>query len=341
MREDSVRYDRIVSFLSALVVLAGFGSSAFAARWADALFDEHGHDFGAVPRGAIVRHPFVLNNRLAEAVSIIDVHASCGCTSGQANMSVVPPGGRATVTAQMDTRNFVGHKATTLFVTVVSSSGREAEVRFNVSSEIQSDTVLNPGAIHFGVVIKGKPTQQTLTIEHLGSIDWKLVRMASSSRVLTAKLVETARSESGVGYSLTVGVKPDVSAGIIDTEIVISTSDPATPRIPVRVTAQVIGDITATPSLLSLGSAKAGTKPRGKVLVRANKPFQIVSIEGAGEGFSVTGANDQPVRMHQLTVEYDPSKGTLRGDLKRSFKIVTDLPGEPPVEITTTLHVDP
>ena len=81
-----------------------------------ALFRETGHDFGPVPRGAKLRHPFVLTNRLAEPITILDIRASCGCTTGRAGASTVAPGQTAVVEAEMDTRNFVGPKATALFV---------------------------------------------------------------------------------------------------------------------------------------------------------------------------------------------------------------------------------
>jgi hypothetical protein len=42
-----------------------------------------------------------------------------------------------------------------------------------------------------------------------------------------------------------------------------------------------------------------------------------------------------------LTLSYNPEEGTTRGDLRRTFRVVTDLPGEPPLELTATLSVSP
>src|SRR5829696_155387 len=106
------------------VVVAMSGTVGHAAGWAAGLFAEKGHHFGPVPRGAKVRHPFVLTNRLAEPVSIVDVRASCGCTVGRPSASIVAPGGSAIVETEMDTRNFTARKATTLIVTVRTASGR-------------------------------------------------------------------------------------------------------------------------------------------------------------------------------------------------------------------------
>src|SRR3954454_11141885 len=83
-------------------------------NWAEKMFREFGHDFGPVPRGAVVRHNFVMTNRYADALTILDVRASCGCTSGRASATNVAPGQTVNIEAQMDTRNFTGRKATKL-----------------------------------------------------------------------------------------------------------------------------------------------------------------------------------------------------------------------------------
>ena len=50
-------------------------------------------------------------------------------------------------------------------------------------------------------------------------------------------------------------------------------------------------------------------------------------------------ATRQP--MHVVTVAYKPEEGTTRGDIRHIFRVHTDLPGEPPLDLTATLHVDP
>src|SRR5271165_2994263 len=168
-----------------------------AAGWADSLFLERAFDFGPVPRGAKVKHDFVLTNRLAEPITILNLRPSCGCTSGKASTATVNAGTSAVIEARMDTRNFLGIKATTLFVTLVTAGGREAEVRLGVTSNILADIVLNPGSIDFGTVMKGQTPSQVLTIDRIGGKGFRFERMVSASRVLTAQLVETRRDPNG------------------------------------------------------------------------------------------------------------------------------------------------
>jgi hypothetical protein len=314
-------------------------ASVRAASWADGLFSEQKHDFGPVARGAKVRHPFVLTNNLAEPITILNLRASCGCTSGRASSSTVAPGQSAVIDAEMDTRNFVGKKSTSLFVTIVNASGREAEVRLSVASLILADIVLNPGTIDFGTVDHGQTPQLSLTVDRLTAPQWRVERLVTASRAIQGEIVETARSAAGVSYTLTVSLKADAPAGLLRDEVRILTNDPESPGIPVQVTAQIRGDLSAAPSVLSLGRVTSATQ--GRFLIRGSKPFTVVSAEGANDGFKLTVDDATPKPMHFLTVSYRPEEGTSRGDLRHTFRVLTDLPGEPPIDLTAILHVDP
>ncbi len=332
---------RLTTIAMAGLVMAGvLGGAAPARNWPDTLFGERSHDFGPVPRGGIVRHPFVLTNRLTVPISILNLRVSCGCTSGTASASTVAPGQSAIIEAQMDTRNFVGRKSTTLFVSVMAG-GQETEVGLGVSSMILSDVVLNPGAVDFGAVGRGQAPAQLLTIDRVGKPDWKIVRMISASKVINATVQEIRRANGTVGYQLKVSLKPDAPAGLVRDEIRLVTNDPETPGIPVLVTAQVRGELSATPSLLAFGNVTPAAGVQGKYVVRGPKPFAILRVDGGGDGFKVEAADPTRKALHVLTITYKPEPGSTRGDLHRTFRILTDLPGEAPLDVQATLHVAP
>jgi hypothetical protein len=334
---------RLVRYLiGGLIVLVAGAARADAAGWADSLFAERAHDFGAVPRGAKVKHDFVLTNYMAEPITIVSLRPSCGCTSGKASTSLVNPGASAVIEAQMDTRNFLGLKSTILHVTLMTSSGREAEVRLGVTSTILADFVLNPGSIDFGSVMKGQTPSQTLTIDRIGSPGWKFERMVSSTRVLTAELAETRRDKAGaVSYTLKVGIKPDAPAGPVRDEIRLLSTDREAPSIPIMVTAMIRGDLSAVPSVLALGEVSSADSKQGRFIIRATRPFAITVVEGAGAGFAVEPLEKERKTMHVLTLAYKPEEGGTRGDLRRVFRVHTDLPGEAPLDLTATLRVTP
>ena len=326
----------------ACAALAATGGAVEAVQqnWAESLFNEHAIDFGPVPRGAKVRHRFVLTNRLNETITVLDVRASCGCTSGFAGTTTIEPGKTSYIEAQMDTQAFVGIKATTLTVTLITASGATAEAKFAVRSNILADIVLNPGSIDFSRVAKGGKPSLVLSIERGGSPEWRATRMVSTSKALDAKLAETYRSAAGVGYQLTVSLKPGAPAGLMRDEIRIITNDPDSPVVPVLVTADIQGTISAAPATLALGNIpKNGAS--GRFIVKGTKPFKIRAVEGNGEGFTLAAGDGKAKAMHVLTMTYDPSRTNVRGDLKRTFRVLTDQPDEAPLDVTTTLHIEP
>jgi hypothetical protein len=304
--------------------------------WADGLFTERQHDFGNVPRGAKVRHAFVLSNNTETPVSILNLRVSCGCTSGKANVGVVAPGKTGVIEAEMDTRNFVGHKATTLFVTL-HNGYEEVEVALGVASNILSDLVLNPGGIDFGTVVRGQSPTLSLTIDRLGPIEWRVVKMVSASKVLNATLVETHRTGDTVSYRLDVSIKPGAAAGYVRDEIQLLTNDPESRGFPVMVTAEVRGELSASPSVLSLGAATSSEPVQGRFIVRAPKPFKVVKIEGAGDGYTASADDEAAKPVHVVTVAYRPDSGKPAA-AARTFQVVTDLPGEAPAVVTATLQ---
>lgn len=320
---------------SAVVVLP---RDARAGNWAEALFTELKHDFGNVPRGAKVSHKFYLNNRTTEELQLIDVRASCGCTTGQILTPVVPPGKVGVVEAWMDTRNFVGPKPTKLFVTVVSSSGRQAEASLGVMSNILPDIVLNPGSIDFGSVTRGQTPSQTMTIERVDNPNWRFTRMVSASQAIHAQLKEVSRQSNRVAYLLTVGLKPDAVPGLLRDEIQILTNDPGSPVVPVLVTGVVRGALSASPSTLNLGRTASSGVLRGRILVRGAQPFVITGIEGVGEGLAAVADGVERKPAHLVQVEFRPEETSQRGDLKRLLQIQTDLPGEGPLTVPVVLH---
>ena len=324
------------------LLLVGLGAGPVrAAAWTDSLFAQNRHDFGMVPRGVKVKHNFTMVNRLSEPITILNLRPSCGCTSGRTNTPLVAPGQTAVIEAEMDTRNFVGLKATILYVALMTASGQEGEARLEVTSHILSDIVMNPGAIDFGTVARGQVATQLLTIDRINAPGWKFVRMVSGSRAINAQLAQTARTETSVSYTLTVSLKPDAPAGLLRDEIRLISNDAEAPSIPLMVTAWIRGDLTAAPSVVSLGQVHSAGGAQGRFVVRSSRPFAIRAIEGSGDGFSVSPPDATRQSTHVVMVAYKPEEGTTRGDIRHTFRVHTDLPGEPPLDLTATLHIDP
>src|SRR5215467_13249875 len=96
-----------------LVVLAGLCAAgpALSATWADALFEEFSKDFGSVPRGPMLSHPFRVVNNTRGPVNIANIRVSCGCVSAVALKAHLESGESTQIMARMDTTRFTGSKS--------------------------------------------------------------------------------------------------------------------------------------------------------------------------------------------------------------------------------------
>ncbi len=334
-----VEIGRVVAGMVLAATLWTGVSKAGEGTWADSLFSERSHDFGNVPRGAKVRYKFALTNNTQTPITILNLHVSCGCTSGTASDAVIAPGKSGFVEAQMDTRNFVGRKATTLYVTM-HNGYEQAEIALGVASTILSDIVLNPGGIDFGAIVRGQSPTLSLTIDRVGRDDWKIVKMVSASKVLNATLAETQRVNGMVSYRLDVSIKPDAPSGTVRDEIQFLTNDTESKGFPVLVTAQIQGTITATPNMISLAAPASGSAPAavGRYIVRSPKPFKVTGFDGAGDGFSLTVDNADAKPLHVITVRLKTEDGKAIANPTRTFKIHTDLAGEGPAVVMATVQ---
>ena len=144
-----------------------------------------------------------------------------------------------------------------------------------------------------------------------------------------------------MSYTLTVGLKPDAPAGPIRDEIRILSNDPETPSIPVMVTAWVRGELTAAPSVLSMGQVHSAAGVQGRFVIRGARSVRHPGDRGQRRRVLRPAPPNARQAVHVVTVAYKPEEGTTRGDLRRVFRVHTDLPGEPPLDLTATLHVDP
>ena len=221
-----------------------------------------------VPRGVKVKHDFLLVNRLAEPITILNLRPSCGCTSGRANPSMVAPGQTAVIEAEMDTRNFVGLKSTILYVTLMTASGRgrrspagshvaylerhRDEPRLDRFRNGHARPVADPGP-------DDRPDQRS-------RMEVRAHGIGQSGDQCSARRNGADRY---VGELFADGqLEARAPAGLVRDEIRLISNDAETPSIPLMVTAWIRGDLTAAPSVLSLGQIHSAAGAQGRFVVR-------------------------------------------------------------------------
>src|SRR2546430_11436235 len=144
---------------------------AWAASGAESLFDETGRDFGSVPRGPTLNHPFRLTNQTGQTIHIANVRVSCGCVSASALKDELGPGQSTAIMANMDTMRFFGTRTVTIYVQF--DRPRWEEVRLWVRANSPDDVSLTPEGLAFGQIKHRANPTATVNVSLIGNGQWQ------------------------------------------------------------------------------------------------------------------------------------------------------------------------
>ncbi|HEY3963298.1 MAG TPA: DUF1573 domain-containing protein [Planctomycetaceae bacterium] len=282
------------------------------ARWAERMFSELNHDFGAVARGADVKYRLKITNNIQQTVHIADVTTSCGCTAARPEKETLGRGESTNVEITMNTVKFEGHKSSS--VTVIFDRPAHAEVRIPIESYIRRDVVLTPGGAQFGSVAKGTSLNRTIGIAYAGRNDWKIRDVICRNPHVQAQVVETQRAAGIVKYDLRIALKDSAPLGPFRDQVILITNDPGSSSIPVLLDGLVEADYSVSPEVVSFGTLAPGERKTVNVVVRGKRPFKIEKIESQTSSglFEIQMPKDvKPVQILPLTLIAPAEPGTV------------------------------
>lgn len=325
-------------FRYSLVVLLGLGAvgPAAAASWADALFEELSRDFGSVPRGPTLNHPFRLTNKTDSPVHIASVRVSCGCVTATPLQNDLAPGQSTAIAIQMDTRRFSGVKSVTVYVQFDKPGWEEA--RLWVQANSRDDLTVQPEGLAFGLVKRGSSPTASVSVTFLGNSQWQIVEAHCDSNYIKTVIQETRRDTSEVAYQLSAQLRNDAPVGKWYTDVWLKTNSASTNKIRVPLTVEIESTLVISPTTVVLGDLKVGGEAERKVIVRGIKPFKITSIQGIDGQLTVRESNADSKPVHILTVTL---KAASAGELNRTLRVITDLKDEGEIEFQAKAQIMP
>jgi hypothetical protein len=319
-----------------LVVSLWTASGAFAASWAEALFDEQGRDFGSVPRGPTLNHPFRITNQTNQTVHIASVRVSCGCVSASAIRDELAPGQSTAIMAYMDTMRFFGTRTVTIYVQF--DRPRWEEVRLWVRANSRDDVSLTPEGLSFGQIKHGVNATARIQVSLLGNSQWQILEARGESNYVQPEVREIKREDSQVSYQLIARLRPDTPVGKWFSDVWLTTNNPNTPRVRVPLTVEIEPALSVSPANVALGAIKTGAESERKIIIRGGQPFRITQIEGVDDFWNVQESSPDLKPVHVLSVTL---KGRTPGEFAKTLRVRTDLKEEGDVEFQATGQVVP
>jgi hypothetical protein len=316
----------VVLALSVIFLLTQTAAAQTGA-WADKLFGGvTSHDFGVVARGTQLKYSFKMTNIYKEPLEIErwqDLRVSCSrCSSAKASVRVLQPGESGTIDVTMDTRQFPSPKKTiTVYVTVGPKYVSTATL--TVTANAQLDVAFNPGELEFGNVPRGQTPTKHVDVEYVGGGDWEVKEIVKSASAPFELKVE-ALPGGKRGYRILATLKSDAAAGPFKQEILLKTNDVSSPTLTFNITGTIQAALTVSPASLTINGLMVGETQTKKVVIRADRPFRILAIDGQGDGVTAEIPDREDTTMI-LSIKIEPSKA---GELRKQLTIRTDLDKE-------------
>ena len=328
----------VTMFRYGLVVAASLWAAgpALSATWADALFEEFSKDFGSVPRGPMLSHPFRVVNNTRGPVNISSVRVSCGCVSAVALKGHLRPGESTHIVARMDTTRFTGLKSVTIYVQFDQPAFEE--VRLSVQANGRNDFSVTPDTLAFGRLKRGGTPSVSVLLSFFGASDTQISEVKCESNYIQPRVQMVRQQDSEVTYQVTARLRADAPVGKWYTDVWLKTNDPGMPPIRVPLTVEIQSALSINPETVTLGSVKTQTESERRVIVRGVKPFKIVQVTGTNDGLRVRVDSPQAKPVHVLTIKL---KAGNPGDVNRTLRLVTDLADDNQIDFHVSAQVVP
>lgn len=304
-----------------LAVFTLVAPAAAAREWAQKMFQVANHDFGHVARGAKAEFAFEVQNLYEEDIHIADVRTSCGCTTPTITKPTLKTWEKGAIVATLNTRSFVGQRNSTL--TVVIDKPYYAEVHLTIAGNIHSDVDFQPGVAELGDVEQGSAGQREVTVTYRGYGNWQIADVRSANEHLEVEIGQPIRQQGLVSYKMTVKLKPDAPAGLLQDQLTLVTNDQRLPTVVLPVEGRVVPPLAVNPSPLLFGTLAPGQSATKQIVITGKQPFRVLSITSDNDALQFRPLADAAKKVHLVPVTVTaPQKP---GEFHYSITVETDL----------------
>ena len=296
-------------------------------------FESYEHEFGLIFDDQRQEHEFVFHNNGDQELEILNVKTTCGCTSAPLTKMKYAPGETGVITVKFNPARKKGK--TQQRITVRSTDPERPEVTLVIYADVKRRIIIEPPVLSFVQTERGEPMTKTITVAGRGE-DFKINEITFATPDLFAaeivgegEVVEI-EGEMRRRYEVNLTLVDGAPVGRHTTRMDFKTNDPAATDIGTTISAQVSGELIATPTRLQLRNLEPGGPYTAQLRIshRARKPFHVAEVEvnpinGGTPEVLIKEINESAYRI-VINGSADESARLVRGELV----IRTDIPGE-------------
>lgn len=283
-------------------------------------FEHSVYDFGAVPQGYVVTHPYPFKNSGSAGLVIEKVRDTCSCTCTILSKNRIPPKGRGEVPVIFNTSKYRGGQQH--FVYVHSNDPEKPLVRLELKGFIM---VAIPSELYLGNIYINEPINKSVKLLEPGENSPAIDKISSSSKYLHAG-INTDSAEGIKDRVVDITLSPSVPAGTLHEEVAVFFRDKKLPPLRIPVTGYIEGEVAVSPKALFFGFVGNGARVSKDIAIVSNtteRIFKISGVESDLKNMSFEIIETEKGRKYIVRVMLDSSAG-LRGQINGTIKIKID-----------------
>jgi len=296
-------------------------------------FETYEHDFGTIFDDQRQEQDFVFRNTGDEVLEVLSVKTTCGCTSAPLTKKKYAPGETGVITVKFNPARKKGK--TQQRITVKSTDPERPDVTLVIYANVLRRVIIEPPVVSFVQAERGEPTSKTITVAGRGE-NFKIESVSfATPDLFTAEVLGDGEvveldGETRHRYEVKVTLLKDAPVGRHTTRMDFKTNDPDATDIGTTVSAQVNGELIATPARIQLRNLEPSGPYTAQLRIshRGRKPFKISEVEvnainGGKPEVVIKEINESAYRI-VLNGTAEDNARLVRGELV----VRTDIPGE-------------
>jgi hypothetical protein len=291
------------------------------------------HDFGAMPRGTLAIHKFMITNIYAVPMQITEIRRTSEIVQAYPPQRILQPNDKAEFIVTLDTSRFNAEDLETVQVTFGPTNISTATIRLKAIS--RNDVTLSPGSMNFGNIMPNTTPSKSVTLEYTGKQkDWKILGFVAPKAPFDVTLTEAGKGKTKITATLK---KTTSEPGSLNDVVHLRTNDPTMPVITIHINGnlQALFDV---PPKVTFPMMKLGETNTFRIVVRGNGtgPFKVEPLADSGDGLAMTLNASAPVQT--IIVTFTPTK---TGKLVRQVQLPTDLKSGATINLTIEAETMP
>ena len=292
-------------------------------------FESDTHDFGDIDQGNKVTTNFKFKNTGSDAIEIVNVSTSCGCTSATPEKKVYQSGESGEIPVTFNSTRFSGK--ITKRVTITTNDAANPKQIVTIKGNVVVDVIVKPASLFFAKAEAGKKEQQTIQVSTSKLEKLVISDLQTQVDYLTAEL----KMEGDKNATITItadGTKYPAGKNRLNGAVTFKTNSPTMETVRTNVTINVERAIRTSPTAVYFFASKQGQERKMHVRLMSTKAtdFKLGKITTDAD-FIEASLNKDEGASKELTVVL---KGTAApGKFMSHIKIETDIEGQREVVI--------